>query len=612
MPDIIHLLPDSVANQIAAGEVIQRPASVVKELVENSIDAGATEVNVIIKDAGRTLIQVIDNGQGMSPSDARMAFERHATSKISQAVDLYSLHTMGFRGEALPSVAAVSEIEMRTMRTGDTTGTRLIISASRLQEQEPEICAQGTNIMVKRLFFNLPARRKFLKKDPVEMSHIAREFERLALVNTGVTLSLTHNDVLVHRLGAAPLKRRIADLFGKSLEHQLIPVETETSIVRISGFIGLPQNARKRGALQFFFVNGRNMRHPYFHKAVLQCYADLIPADAQPSYFINFEVDPSTIDVNIHPQKHEIKFENEQPVWQILCAAVKESLGRYNAVAAIDFNAVDAPDLPAFNPANGGVEMPRVDFDPNYNPFDSPAPAAPLPRAGGSGSQPAPAPRSLVPTDWAKLYAGFTETPSATVSPAPQLDMGIEAAPTVMQVKNRYILTSAPQGLMIIDQHRAHVRILFDRYAAMVEQGQMTAQRLIFPEQLDLEPSRHAAMSAIVPTLQSMGFEITPEGDASWAIHAVPAILGNTPAVGVVNNIIDSTLEMEDDAETAQWQRIALSMARSAAIKRGVPLSKAEMDAIVADLMRSATPNFTPDGHPTFRVLSLADINSYF
>ena len=611
MPDIIHLLPDSVANQIAAGEVIQRPASVVKELVENSIDAAATEVNVIIKDAGRTLIQVVDNGQGMSPSDARMAFERHATSKISQAVDLYSLHTMGFRGEALPSVAAVSEIEMRTMRAGDTTGTRIIISASRLQEQEPEICAQGTNIMVKRLFFNLPARRKFLKKDPVEMSHIAREFERLALVNTNVTLSLTHNDVLVHRLAAAPLKRRIADLFGKSLEHQLIPVETETSIVRISGFIGLPQHARKRGALQFFFVNGRNMRHPYFHKAVLQCYADLIPADSQPNYFINFEVDPSTIDVNIHPQKHEIKFENEQPVWQILCAAVKESLGRYNAVAAIDFNQIDAPDLPVFDPSGADIEPPRVDYDPNYNPFLTAAPSEPLPRQGGASAAPA-MPRSSVPKDWDKLYEAFTSTSAPDASAAPQLDLAAEASPTVMQVKNRYILTSAPQGLMIIDQHRAHVRILFDRYSALVEQGQMVAQRLIFPEQLDLEPSRHAAMTAIEPTLQSMGFDISPLGDTSWAINAAPAILGNTPAVAVVNNIIDSALEMEDDAETAQWQRIALSMARSAAIKRGVPLTKAEMDAIVADLMRSGTPNFTPDGNPTFRMLTIAEINSYF
>lgn len=614
MSDIIHLLPDSVANQIAAGEVIQRPASVVKELVENSIDAGATEVSVIIKDAGRTLIQVIDNGSGMSPNDARMAFERHATSKISQAADLFSLHSMGFRGEALPSVAAVSEVEVRTMRRDDVTGVRILISASKVQEQEPGICSPGTNIMVRHLFFNLPARRKFLKKDPVEMGHIMREFERLALVNSSVALSLTHNDVLLHRLSPAPLKQRIADLFGKGMEHQLIPIECETSIVKISGFIGLPQNARKRGALQYFFVNGRNMNHLYFRKAVLSCYQDLIPADAQPNYFINFTVDPQTIDVNIHPQKHEIKFENEQPVWQILCAAVREALGRFNAVAAIDFNAVDAPDIPAFDPSSA-VEAPKVDFDPGYNPFnESAAPSTPSTSTATGGVAtitPAPTSRKAPVHDWEKLYEGFTSE-----TPARQLEMDLDssgpASPRAFQIMNRYIVAPAPEGILVIDQHRAHVRILYEKYSAMVEQGQMSSQRLIFPEAVTLDPSENAVMLSIEPTLSSMGFDLGNLGDNSWAVNSVPSIQGNASASVVLREIIAAVNEGEDNDEMSRWQRIALSMARSAAIKRGTPLSASEMDVIVADLFRLPTPNFTPDGHTVFRLISVNDLNTMF
>ncbi|MDE6061598.1 MAG: DNA mismatch repair endonuclease MutL [Duncaniella sp.] len=338
MSDVIRLLPDSVANQIAAGEVIQRPASVIKELVENSIDAGATAITIILKDAGRTLIQVIDNGCGMSDTDARLAFERHATSKIRRADDLFSLSTMGFRGEALASIAAIAQIDLRTMLKGESIGTRIVINGSKVESQEPEACAQGSNLMVKNLFFNVPARRKFLKKDSVELSNIMREFERLALVNIGVDFTIISNDVTLHSLRRGSMKQRIADLFGRSLDKQIVPVDTDTSIVRISGFIGLPEYARKRNVLQFLMVNGRNMRHPYFHKAIMQCYEHLIPADVQPNYFINLTVDPETIDVNIHPTKSEIKFENEQAIWQILTATVRESLGRFNAAPAIDFD----------------------------------------------------------------------------------------------------------------------------------------------------------------------------------------------------------------------------------------------------------------------------------
>ena len=344
MSDVIKLLPDSVANQIAAGEVIQRPASVIKELVENAVDASATSIQIVLKDAGRTLIQVIDNGIGMSDTDARLAFERHSTSKIRQADDLFALQTMGFRGEALASIAAISHIELRTCARGAQLGTKLLINASHCESQEPDVCPVGCNFMIKDLFFNVPARRKFLKSNQVELSNVIKEFEKLALVNYGIEFTMTHNGNVLYKLSKGSFKQRIVDIFGQ----QLIPLAIETSLVKITGFIAKPENARKRNSLQYFFVNGRYMRHPYFHKAVITCYNELIPDDAQPNYFLVFEVDPETIDVNIHPTKTEIKFENEMPIWQILAASVKETLGRFSVVPSIDFDKEDAPEIPAF------------------------------------------------------------------------------------------------------------------------------------------------------------------------------------------------------------------------------------------------------------------------
>lgn len=626
--DVIHLLPDSVANQIAAGEVIQRPASVVKELVENSIDAGATKVQIIIKDAGRTLIQVIDNGCGMSVTDARMAFERHATSKIKQASDLFSLHTMGFRGEALPSIAAVSEIELRTMRAGDTAGTKLCISASKVVSQEPDVCVPGANLMVKRLFFNLPARRKFLKKDTVELGHIVREFERLALINTDVDFTLVHNDITLYQLVPASLKQRICDLFGKSLDHQLIPVSTDTTLVRIDGFISLPQNAKRRGALQYFFVNGRNMRHAYFHKALLNSYEDLIPADCQPSYFIKFTVDPETIDVNIHPQKYEVKFENEQPVWQILSAAIKESLGRYNAASAIDFDVVDAPDIPVFSPDDKA--SPETDIDYHFNPFktDSRKPASPFtdyrPRT------------ETVDTDWQKLYEGFArKSASAVVStaddPIPpeapviepdgavvmpslsaQLDNARSEIPGMFQVKGRYIAAPSKSGLMLVDQHRAHVRVLFDNYLNMVEQGQVASQRLIFPDSVTLDAAQSVVAHSVSELLASMGFDIANLGGHDWAINAVPAILAKSSPAQAFVSIIDAVADEDEDVEHSQWHKIALAMARAAAVKYGTPLSQPEIDTLLADLFKTSSPDYTPDGRLILRVIDLDQICKMF
>lgn len=640
MSDIIRLLPDSVANQIAAGEVIQRPASVIKELVENSIDAGATSITIILKDAGRTLIQVIDNGSGMSDTDARLAFERHATSKIRKADDLFTLSTMGFRGEALASIAAIAQVDLRTMLKEESIGTRLIISGSKVESQEPEACAPGSNLMVKNLFFNVPARRKFLKKDSVELSNIMREFERLALVNIGVDFTLISNDVTLHSLRRASLKQRISDLFGKSVGKQLIPIDTDTSIVRLNGFIGLPENARKRNALQYLMVNGRNMRHPYFHKAIMQCYERLIPSDEQPNYFVNISVDPETIDVNIHPTKSEIKFENEQAIWQILTAAVRESLGRFNAAPAIDFDVDEAPEIPAFSPDENAI--PEVELDEDYNPFASSAsrssrvsslpsdfdeapynPQALSPAEGGTGANSGGATttqrRSSNLQDWEKLYDDFIRKrddgyasmiESKVNRPESELELESTApANATLQLKNSYILTPSRDGLMVIDQHRAHKRILYDSYLTKVREKSFVCQSTMFPEMVELSPAQNAILTDIAPSLEELGFSLAPLGDNSWSITGLPSVLtGSNPRdllLGMIESITESGGELADSLH----ERIALSMARSSAIKRGQALSEAEMDRLLSDLFRLPTPARTPEGKLVFTIINLDDIS---
>lgn len=660
MNDVIKLLPDSVANQIAAGEVIQRPASVIKELVENAVDAGARCIKIILRDAGKTLIQVIDDGCGMSDTDARLAFERHATSKIRQAADLFELHTMGFRGEALPSIVAVSQVELSTMRRCDTVGTRLCISASKFESQEPEACAPGTNLMVKNLFFNFPARRKFLKKDSVELSHIMHEFERLALVNPHLEFQLVHNGVTLHQLMAGSLKQRIASLFGKALDKQLIPVETETPLVKISGFVGLPANARKRNALQYFFVNGRNMRHPYFHKAVLQCYDNLIAADHQPNYFLNFEVDPQTIDVNIHPTKSEIKFENEQPIWQILQAAVRESLGKFNAVPAIDFDNADAPEIPSFDPDATAAH--GLNIDPDYNPFapGNKPESIPTPDPGsdnevisssvnfdniplGTEARWEQAQKAAT-SDWDKLYDNFrnaatddpdnynpfaseekhtpesaskaisknlsfpSETPSAInlrhsgiegldpagTLPPPAVDAG------VLLIAGRYLITATTGGAIVVDRHRAHVKILYERFLKNGADNIAESQQVLFPETVSLAPSQHVIMESIKDEAATAGFTLEYKGDNIWEILAVPATLGKLNPKDVLLKMIEAVGDgMENGvADTAQaiHRHIALSLSRSGAVRPGDYLSPAETEELLGSLFALPDPQYTPDG----------------
>lgn len=626
MSDIIRLLPDSVANQIAAGEVIQRPASVIKELVENSIDAGATSVTIVLKDAGRTLIQVVDNGCGMSDTDARLAFERHATSKIRQADDLFALHTMGFRGEALASIAAIAQIDLRTMQKGASVGTRIVINGSKVESQEPEACVPGSNMMVKNIFFNVPARRKFLKKDSVELSAIMREFERLALVNIAVDFTLVHNDVTLHSLRRGSMKQRICELFGKNLDKQLIPIETDTSIVSVNGFVGLPANARKRNPLQYFMVNGRNMRHPYFHKAVMQCYERLIPADEQPNYFISLRVDPETIDVNIHPTKNEIKFENEQAIWQILTAAIRDSLGRFNAAPAIDFDVDDAPEIPVFNPDATATH--DVEIDDGYNPFG----AELVPPASEFFPESRPrrtaSPRPTVSVnDWEKLYDDFVrkrdeglatmvESRINTLDPgpsdpesgtAPGLE-GLDTAPDeatlfTQQFGGAYILTPSQGGLMVIDQHRAHVRVLYDSYMNRASEEAFVAQATMFPDVLELSPRSHEVLTDISPRMRELGFVITHRGGTTWSIDGVPSLLKDTSPRALVEDLIESVVDTGQEVASTLHERLALSMARSGAIRRGRILSTAEMDRLIADLFRCPSPAMTPDGKNIFAII---------
>ncbi|MDE7473909.1 MAG: DNA mismatch repair endonuclease MutL [Muribaculaceae bacterium] len=628
--DIIKLLPDSVANQIAAGEVITRPAAVVKELVENAVDAGATTIKIILKDAGRTLIQVVDNGSGMSVTDARLAFERHSTSKIRNANDLFALSTMGFRGEALASIAAVAQVELCTMRRDDTIGTRLCISGSKVESQEPEACPPGSNMMVKNLFFNTPARRKFLKKDAVELSNIIHEFERLALVNPNHELILTHNDTMMHQLVPGSLKQRIGQLFGKTVERQLVPVETATSIVKITGFIGLPEGARKRNWLQYFFVNGRNMRHPKFQKAVMMCYEKLIGPDVQPNFFINFEVDPATIDVNIHPTKHEINFENEQAIWQILQAAVRESLGKFNVAPAMDFSADDAPEIPAFAP-NLTAPLDLGLTTGNYNPFEQetaqPTSPAAAPRVKSSALNWKNEKRDTY-DNWDSLYERWNSpdtqpAPDTSVTPSalssgndlfdsPSTEVSTDST-SVMQFKNKYILSPAKSGLIIIDQHRAHLRILYEQFLIAVRGSSHASQALIFPEMLNTTPTQDVLLAEIMPMLSEIGFDIAKATRGTWAINGVPAIIAKHNPVDIVNGILDTvTTKGSNNLREELEQDVALSMARSAAIKSGQTLSAEMMEHMMSELFSLATPTYTPDGLLILKIIDTDTLTRSF
>lgn len=636
MSDIIKLLPDSVANQIAAGEVIQRPASVIKELVENAIDAGSTRIQIVLKDAGRTLIQVIDNGKGMSDTDARLAFERHSTSKISKAEDLFSLQTMGFRGEALASIAAIAQVELRTRAKGAQLGTKIMINASKCESQEPDMCPEGSNFMIKNIFFNVPARRKFLKSNQVELSNIIKEYEKLALVNHHVDFSLSNNDKLLNKFSGGSFKQRIASLWGAKVDQQLVPLNTDTSLVRITGFVSKPEGARKRNFLQFLFVNGRFMRHPYFHKAIISSYSELIPDDEQPNYFLNFSVDPESIDVNIHPTKTEIKFENELPIWQILAAAVKESLGRFSAVPQIDFDTIDAPEIPAFND-HTVVTAPEDGIDPTYNPFK---PQSKSSAGGGSSYHPQSAGNfggysSNPLPDWEKLYQNFEKGKQEGIASITEQDVedsfsdigevepvnnGVQAeiitpdmsSAMCMQMKGRYILSPIKSGLMIVDQHRAHVRVLFEQYIKQLDATTISSQRVLFPEVLQLTTSQNIILKELEPEMEKIGFNLAQLSGNDWSINAVPAGMENVNIKDTILQVIDEVSMGGTSITTKVYESIALRVAKSAAIPYGKTMLQEEMDTLLSKLLCLPNPNYTPDGKTIISVLSNDQLEKMF
>jgi DNA mismatch repair protein MutL len=590
MSDIIQLLPDSVANQIAAGEVIQRPASVVKELVENAVDAGAKLIQVVILDAGRTLIQVIDDGKGMSETDARLAFERHATSKIRKADDLFNLHTMGFRGEALPSVAAVSQVELATRLEGEDVGTRLVLQGSRIVSQEPAACPVGCNFRVENLFFNVPARRKFLKTNATELSNILTAFERIVLVYPEIAFTLVSNGQELMNLRAGSLRQRIVDVFGKKLSQDLLPVEVDTALCRITGFVGKPESAKKKGAQNYFFVNGRYMRHTYFHKAVANAFERLVPQGMMVPYFIYFEVEPSDIDVNIHPTKTEIKFENEQGIWQILSAVVKDAIGRFCEVPAIDFDTEGRPEIPVFDPQQNAIEIPKVSYNPSYNPFK----------------------KSHPDTHWQQLYDDTlfpTEKPSSQSVPEQLL---AEKSPAHYQYKGRYIMTAVRSGLMIIDQHRADLRIRYEHYLHQMGQGRSNTQRLLFPEVVQLSAAEAVLLDQLMSGLTEVGFDLSSLGGSSYAVSGMPAGLEGLDPVSLIKAVVSDAAELEGATTQQLHETLALSLARQAAIPQGQVLGNEEMEYLVNQLFACSNVNYTPDGKSILSIYPQEDIEKLF
>lgn len=610
MSDIIHLLPDSVANQIAAGEVIQRPASVLKELVENAIDAGATNIKIVIKDAGRTLIQVVDNGKGMSEMDARMAFERHATSKITTADDLFSIRTMGFRGEALASIAAVAQVELRTRRADDELGVTIEIAGTRVFKQEMVQCDLGTSFQVKNLFFNVPARRRFLKSDNVEKGHLLTEFYRIALVSPQVSFSFFDGDEEIFQLPLSNTKVRIENIFGKNAkkrwQQQLLNIETSTNLVNIHGYVGKPEFAQK-SAIQYFFVNGRYMRHPYFHRAVLLAYNQMIQATESPNYFIYFEVDPQTIDINIHPTKTEIKFENEQAIWSILSAAIKESLGKFNIVPSIDFDQEGALEMPS-NVQLENVRPPQTNFNPNYNPF--------------SASYKRPS------LDWEQLYGGFEKKSDTEVSPSPGFDIpsamttdnfeqqqtfqNIEARAENYQFKNRYILTGIKSGLLMIDQHRAHVRVLFDLFLSQMESRKAVSQQVLFPETLELTADNALIFEQMIPDLNRLGFDFELLENHSYSVKGVSAHVGTGSVIDLLLGMLDKAKTTAEEISADLHETIALSLAEASSLKTGQRLTNEEMSDLIDRLFACDNHNFTPDGKKIMTIFTGEELEKRF
>ncbi len=619
MNDIIHLLPDSVANQIAAGEVVQRPSSIVKEMVENSIDAGADDIEVRTLDGGKNCVQVIDNGCGMSETDARMAFERHATSKIQSAKDIYQLTTMGFRGEALASIAAVAQVELTTRRPDDEIGTYIQIEGAKVVDQKPVACPQGTNFKVNNLFYNIPVRRKFLKKTQTELNNIVQDFERIALVYPNVSMRLFHNETPVFLLEKTNLKSRIVDVCGKKMDNSLLPIQVDTSIVNVSGFVGKPECSKKKGARQFFFVNGRFMKHPYFHNAVERAFADIISQGEHVDYFIYLDVDPQNLDVNVHPTKTEIKFENEQIIWQVINACVREAIGKFNAVPTIDFNkSADDVYIPVMNPAGNHVRMTHTAS--NYNPFEN---------------QQNQKPSSY---DWQRLYPQMEEQEpdddyqevlltgalskevpvqrslwDETEGTSPKsLNTEQEEERKYMNVDQRYIVTTVNGSMAVIDQHRAHVKILFQEYVERIRNGQSMSQGMLFPEVIHLSKAEELTLQQMDKEIRSVGFELTPLGNGAFSLNGIPSGMEGKDYDKLLHGLLFVAGESKEGVKQDVADNLALTMAQHSAVEYGRNLTDTEMKHITTKLLAQSNPYRTPDGKVIMHLFSQDDFDKFF
>lgn len=595
MDTIIHILPDAVANQIAAGEVVQRPASVVKELVENALDAFAKNIKIHIKDAGKTSIQIIDDGLGMSETDARLAFERHATSKISEAQDLFAISTFGFRGEALASIAAVAQVELQTKKEGEELGTKIEIHGSKVIAQEPAICQQGSIFTIKNLFFNIPARRRFLKSDPIEFKHIVDEFHRVAIAHPSVAFTLTHNDTEIFTLQPTTLKQRIIHLFGKNLSNELLDISVDTTIINVHGFIGKPEFAKKKSGLQFFFVNNRFMRHPFLYRVIQNAYNNLLLPETLPSFFIFFSTDPNNIDVNIHPTKTEIKFENERVVAQILEAAVRQTLGKTNILPNLDFENESSIQLPHTH-KNQPLSTPKININPSYNPFENQ--------------------NKPVYKDWQKFF----ENENTTVAPIEnqakielenEKDEIIENS-NILQIKNQYLLVPVKSGIMLIDQYRAHVRVLYELFESKYKIEEHYTEKLIFPETFALTSHEAAYFTTFIPYMKRLGFMMQVLPDNQLQIEGIPAYWTNYNMAQIIEHFIRQFEEMETEPEKLDISQILLSLARSSSIKKGQSLSVNEAQQLFDNLFATSQPQYTPDGKNIFRIISNEEIDKFF
>ncbi|RNL75191.1 DNA mismatch repair endonuclease MutL [Sinomicrobium pectinilyticum] len=638
MADIIQLLPDHVANQIAAGEVVQRPASVVKELIENAVDAGATEIKLIVKDAGKTLIQVVDNGLGMSPTDARLSFERHATSKIRSAEDLFQLGTKGFRGEALASIAAIAHVEMHTRPRNEEVGTRIRIEGGKVAEQEAAVTAEGTSIAVKNLFFNIPARRNFLKSDQVELRHVIDEFQRVALAHPDVHFEMYHNGNDLFSLPVSNYRQRVVGIFGGKTNEKLVPVGENTEVVRLSGFVYKPEHARKSRGEQFFFVNNRFIKSPYLHHAVVSAFEGLIREQAHPGYFLYLEVNPATVDINIHPTKTEIKFDDEHTLYAILRSAIKHSLGQFNIAPVLDFDKDAGLDTP-YEYKDKPIHVPTIEVDSDFNPFrdeeedtktvsggsrtDSPGKSPSWQRSGKQGRQ----------SEWESLYVGLgaedkagsdgfssVEIESEEVAGKTERQSGKlfedtrDNGPsfTTYQLHKKYVVTTIKSGMVIIDQHRAHQRVLYEQFLRQMTVKEGISQQLLFPIVLYYSPADMALLRELRDTLEFIGFAIDRLEGEEIAITGIPASVSESEVSIILEQLIADFKDEIPDSSFSQTDRLAKSLSKTLAVRTGELLNETSQEALVNNLFACKEPTVSPFNRPTYITITVEDLDKKF